>query len=162
METKVCTKCKSELQISMFRTRIDRGGKPRSACKKCEYEQCAPYREMNREKIREKNYAYKNSTRGKQTSAAHRMTYNTGEEKKKSDRAAAIKYRAKNKHRVSASNTLIKSVMRGDIVRPALCQECGKQAPLDGHHDDYNKPLEVRWLCRSCHKALHKMLLLAV
>nr|DAD85891.1 MAG TPA: hypothetical protein [Siphoviridae sp. ctGdK3] len=29
---------------------------------------------------------------------------------------------------------------------------------LEAHHDDYSKPLQVRWLCRRHHKQLHKEL----
>jgi hypothetical protein len=46
----------------------------------------------------------------------------------------------------------------GEIVRGDACEACGgtggKRA-LDGHHDDYTKPLDVRWLCRSCHGEVH-------
>jgi len=35
-----------------------------------------------------------------------------------------------------------------------VCQECGKDLG-EAHHEDYNKPLEVVFLCRSCHKLLH-------
>lgn len=31
------------------------------------------------------------------------------------------------------------------------CFELGER-----HHDDYNKPLEIRWLCRKHHKELHR------
>ena len=34
------------------------------------------------------------------------------------------------------------------------CEICGG-CKTDAHHDDYNKPLEVRWLCRNCHKEWH-------
>lgn len=42
----------------------------------------------------------------------------------------------------------------GRLVRRP-CEVCGL---LDSqmHHDDYSKPLEVRWLCRPCHLKLHK------
>ncbi len=32
---------------------------------------------------------------------------------------------------------------------------CGK-LKVDAHHEDYAKPLVVKWLCRSCHVSLHK------
>lgn len=37
------------------------------------------------------------------------------------------------------------------------CTVCGAKDDLQMHHDDYNKPLKVRWLCRACHKRLHAL-----
>lgn len=34
------------------------------------------------------------------------------------------------------------------------CEVCGKDK-THGHHDDYSKPLEVRWLCPYHHRKLH-------
>jgi hypothetical protein len=34
------------------------------------------------------------------------------------------------------------------------CEICGS-SKTDAHHDDYSKPTEIRWLCRSHHLYLH-------
>jgi hypothetical protein len=41
---------------------------------------------------------------------------------------------------------------RGKIEKVA-CEICGKPGQM--HHDDYSKPLDVRWLCRPHHLELH-------
>jgi hypothetical protein len=43
----------------------------------------------------------------------------------------------------------------GKIARPDHCERCAGDGPLEAHHDDYLKPLEVRWLCRGCHLQFH-------
>lgn len=45
---------------------------------------------------------------------------------------------------------------RGDLVRPVACERCGLNGrPLVKHHEDYERPLEVRWLCTRCHGEVH-------
>lgn len=46
-------------------------------------------------------------------------------------------------------------MQRGELVRPAVCEQCGAAGDIHGHHDDYAKPLEVRWLCHPCHAGEH-------
>lgn len=45
--------------------------------------------------------------------------------------------------------------LSGELNEPDCCELCGKEELLVAHHDDYRKPLLVRWLCPSCHKQHH-------
>lgn len=45
------------------------------------------------------------------------------------------------------------AIATGRLVRQP-CEVCGASR-VDAHHPDYSKPLEVRWLCRACHRAEH-------
>lgn len=45
-------------------------------------------------------------------------------------------------------------IKRGKVVRQP-CEVCGATENVEGHHHDYSKPLDVRWLCRRHHKDEH-------
>jgi len=42
-----------------------------------------------------------------------------------------------------------------DGLKRGPCESCGSTSFIEAHHDNYNKPLEIRWLCRSHHAKLH-------
>lgn len=44
---------------------------------------------------------------------------------------------------------------RRGLLAPRLCVVCGS-ASVEMHHDNYDEPLEVTWLCRPCHLSHHK------
>lgn len=39
----------------------------------------------------------------------------------------------------------------GHLTKPENCSVCKTTGRIEGHHNDYSKPLDVRWLCRGCH-----------
>lgn len=47
------------------------------------------------------------------------------------------------------------SLKVGILERPSSCEECGDVRFVVAHHDDYEHPLDVRWLCRPCHGKWH-------
>ena len=47
------------------------------------------------------------------------------------------------------------AIKRGFIIKPKNCEVCGRETKIYGHHHDYNKPFEVKWVCGSCHKKIH-------
>lgn len=63
-------------------------------------------------------------------------------------------YRARNREKTKAQNSLNYAIRKGDIVR-GNCEECGTSEKVHAHHDDYSKPLQVKWLCFMCHKLAH-------
>lgn len=58
--------------------------------------------------------------------------------------------------KMRARRRIQSAVKRGETEKPSLCESCGTRAVLQAHHEDYNKPLSVKWLCRSCHNSQHK------
>lgn len=65
------------------------------------------------------------------------------------------KYRQDNQAKYKAQNAVNNAVRDGRMEKPRSCEECGSGFSLHGHHDDYSKPLEVRWLCAACHHQWH-------
>ncbi len=46
------------------------------------------------------------------------------------------------------------AIKQGKLVRQ-LCEVCGN-TKSEAHHDDYSKPLDVRWLCKKHHTEVHR------
>lgn len=45
-------------------------------------------------------------------------------------------------------------ITAGKLIKEP-CEVCGTDKDVEAHHDDYNKPLDVRWLCRKHHREHH-------
>lgn len=63
-----------------------------------------------------------------------------------------------------AQNLAEQAIKDGVMTPQDTCEACGEtpepmrdgRRSVQAHHDDYNKPLEVRWLCQPCHHTWHR------
>jgi hypothetical protein len=64
------------------------------------------------------------------------------------------RWRAEDKRRMRAHNAVARAIRAGRLALQP-CQECGAEG-AHAHHDDYDLPLSVRWLCPAHHSQHHK------
>ena len=52
------------------------------------------------------------------------------------------------------------NVGKGNIIKPNVCENCSRTTKevsrIEAHHHDYDKPLDVNWLCPPCHYSVEK------
>jgi hypothetical protein len=61
--------------------------------------------------------------------------------------------------RERAGNKVATAKLRKVLVKPDSCSVCGRQdTRIVAHHTNYDEPLNVVWLCSSCHKKEHNRL----
>ena len=66
-------------------------------------------------------------------------------------------WRQADKRRMKCHNAVSRAVKKGDlVVQP--CEKCGSEKVV-AHHEDYNTPLDVVWLCQACHVQRHMEIL---
>ena len=109
----------------------------------------AEYYEAHKEKYAEYRRVYNLLNRG-ELAEKSREYYNLN--------ADMVNIRKKNwneenPEKVAAHNALNRAVKAGEVTK-LPCNICG-EVNVQGHHEDYSRPLEVIWLCCSCHKRLH-------
>lgn len=62
-----------------------------------------------------------------------------------------------NGYKTSASLVVNGLVKKGEIIKPDSCGSCGiRGEKIHAHHPDYNFPLRILWLCKSCHQIVHR------
>jgi len=62
--------------------------------------------------------------------------------------------RAKDKEKNRSRSKMRDAIKSGKLVR-LPCEVCG-DINSQGHHTDYSKPLDVKWLCRTHHMMEHR------
>lgn len=131
-----CTKCEEVKLISEFHKHIRSKTGVRTQCKIC---------------TNKANSVYQKSERGRETAKRHRET----ETCRSTQRRLKQKYykdpelRRRMRVRQATNNAI-----RGGTLKRLPCERCGDEKS-EAHHDDYDKPLKVRFLCGKHHKEHH-------
>ena len=139
IRSKECFKCKAIKPLSDFYKHEAMADGHLNKCKECTKKDATSHRNNNLEKVR----AY-----DKQRS----------KDKERIKQAAEVTraWRQMDKRRSAAHSAVARAIRAGKLVR-LPCTRCGEEKSV-AHHEDYDKPLEVVWLCQPCHKQRHKEL----
>ena len=129
---KKCFKCQRELPLSDFYKHKQMKDGHLNKCKSCTKKDVHSHRENNIERIRE----YDRKRGNRQT-----KEYLDG-------------YVAKYPNKYKAQ-TMVGNAIRDKKLFKEPCEVCGTEERIHAHHDDYLKPLNVRWLCASHHRQWH-------
>jgi len=132
---KLCKSCSTEKDRSLFGARKASLDGLSHKCKECQSDydksrSTAPHRVKAR-------LDYSKTARGKEAGGRAKKRYI---EKNTVKRAAHI---------------LLGNAVKSGKVSPLPCEECFNTHDLHAHHDDYAKPLDIRWLCAACHHQWH-------
>ena len=63
-------------------------------------------------------------------------------------------WRNADKRRTKCHNAVKRAIQNGSLIRMP-CIKCNSEKSL-AHHESYDEPLNVIWLCQPCHKQRHK------
>ncbi len=121
-------------------------------CKECVKSRVKKHRHENVESIQ----AYEKSRSSLSHRVEARAIYQKTEKGIQAVRRAKIAYAERNPM-IKASHVIVGAAIKnGTLKKPSTCSCCGASKKVEGHHDDYTRPLDVRWLCSTCHKAWHR------
>ena len=149
---KKCFKCGEEKELSEFYKHPQMGDGHVGKCKDCNKVDV-------QKNYRENIVHFKQYDRGR-AMLPHRVKsreeYQATPAGKASIRKTRIKWKKNHPRQRSATDAYYNAMKRGDITRPSSCSICSKLCTPQAHHCDYNKPLEVIFMCTTCHAKWHK------
>ncbi len=59
--------------------------------------------------------------------------------------------------KIKAREIVQRAIKSGKLIQPHRCSNCKwRDLFLEAHHEDYNQPLKVVWLCKDCHRERHR------
>ena len=149
---KVCRKCGLEKDLTEFYKKPAMADGHLNHCISCVKAYEKDRREKQLDRLKAYDKARANLPHRVQARKEYAKTDAGKSAHKKANDAYLKRYPFKYVSRVLTRN----AVRDGKLEKASCCTECGSTEKIEGHHDDYTKPLEVRWLCESCHKEWHR------
>jgi len=140
----LCVHCHEKLSADQFAPSAFR--KRDMRCLSCSRAKNKAQRALNPERTRK---MARDRMRKHRLTAIHKSRPCTA-----ADRARAAKYSRENKPKKRAHNIVQRAINLGRLQRQP-CEVC-LAVKSQAHHDDYSKPLQVRWLCATHHNREHK------
>ena len=138
MQTKACYKCGEILPLTDYYRKKRSADGHSCYCKDCDKKRMREYRERNVERLR----AYDNNR------------HNKAERIRKNNIRLANRSDLPDDYHMAHSKVKY-AIKTGKLLRPRICEVCGCECKPEAHHVDYDRPLDVVWLCPPCHKKLH-------
>lgn len=150
MDTKLCTKCKVEKPLTSFkRFRLKNGWTRRGSCRDCNNTETRNDYKINGDKYRDYASNYRKINAEKYRANKRKWWYANLAKTRKSRR----QWKNNNQEKTRSHTAVASALKRGLLKKPLYCEFCGGKSKLEGSHHDYNKPLDVKWLCNYCHRA---------
>ena len=145
---RICTSCNEFKDESAFYKTSDGG--ITAACKECTKVRVRENYRRKRDKYRE--YERTRASLPKRLKA--RAGYAASPQGRKLSALAKRRFIERNPLKRKAHVLVGNAIRDGRLLREA-CEVCGSK-DAQAHHDDYGKPLDVRWLCSTHHAEWHK------
>jgi len=139
-----CKACGQDRDNSMFYA------SNKSRCKECIKTSVAENRLANIEHYR----SYDRMRASQPHRVQARLSYQETEAFHLSHRRSCAKYRIEQPKRRDAQVAVGNAIRNGKLKRQP-CFVCGGSA--EAHHPDYDRPLDVTWLCSTHHKQAHAL-----
>ncbi len=150
--SKLCSKCGQKKMLTDFSENKSTSDGLQYWCKLCSNAINKQYRQSHKKEIKARDKRYR-SEHQEDVSEYHQRYYQKNRERKAEDDK---RRKETNPLKRKAISIVQEALKNGKLIRPRHCVKCGKECKPDGHHEDYNKPLDVIWWCRSCHITHHK------
>ena len=154
---KFCNDCKQTLPLDRFYEWDN--GKISASCKECTCAQVRKYRSKNEASVRERDRRRSKTTARKESvrTSEKRRRQENPEKYKEQTYTYRIRSHQKFPEKYTAHN-ILNAAVRDKKLTKQPCEVCGSTHRIHGHHDDYSKPLDVRWLCAKHHAQRHEEL----
>ena len=149
MKYKTCFKCNIEKKITEFYIHPGMSDGYVNKCKECNKIDVQKNYFKNIDYYKE----YEKSRRDNEDRLKSRKDYSRWLRKYYPEKVKEYQSRYDKKHR--HANIIVGNAIRDKKLLKSPCIICGN-IKSEGHHEDYNKPLDVIWLCRKHHMERHR------